>query len=527
MSTQKVRRVRNSAKLLLSLVVLVLFSGVAFLNFYRTNFESLTGPSRVLHWYLLVLAIAVTGSLAAKAIFRSFPIDRIFLVAAALSFMAFSYDEITRLVSHDGIKTLIGNDHLTLFSMLCWAAVTLLLGTLIGIFSRAPVLLPTMALVGLVYVVPATMSLGRALAHPIVMNDPKALALSARRDPNVYWILLDGYPRRDVLQEFFNFDNAPFVDRLKGLHFTVYDRAVASFPETAFSISSTLSMGFPVNGIPPRMPSPAELQRTVRGQNVVVNTFRSMGYHYAHFQNGYDELTACPLEGAICIRGSAQASGGAFEFDEFNIALLSKSPVMDAIAMFTDADRTVEESMFLQGAVHEVTDRLSQLPERGPFFLYAHVLAPHPPIRFKRDCSVRAAAPDLLDWNANEKAAFIDQLICVNDETVTLLHKVVAKDPQAIIVLQSDHGTAFRGQFKKPFDGWDLADRKERFGALNALRMPDVCSDDTQGTVDLVNTFARVLNCVSGSHLPDKVARRFVVSHADMRTVHEYTADSE
>jgi hypothetical protein len=104
MSTQKARRVRNSAKLLLSLVVLVLFSGVAFLNFYRTNFESLTGPSRVLHWYLLVLAIAVTGSLAAKAIFRSFPIDRIFLVAAALSFMAFSYDEITGLISHDGIR---------------------------------------------------------------------------------------------------------------------------------------------------------------------------------------------------------------------------------------------------------------------------------------------------------------------------------------------------------------------------------------------------------------------------------------
>jgi hypothetical protein len=205
MSTQKVGRVRKLAKLLLSFVVLVLFSGVAFLNFYRTNFESLTGPSRVLHWYLLVLAIAVAGSLAAKAIFRSFPIDRISVVTAALSFMAFSYDEITRLVSHDGIRALIGSDHFTLFSILCWAVVTLLLGTLIGIFSRATILLPTMALVGLVYVVPATMSLGRALAHPVVMNDPKALALSARRDPNVYWILLDGYPRQDILQEFFNF----------------------------------------------------------------------------------------------------------------------------------------------------------------------------------------------------------------------------------------------------------------------------------------------------------------------------------
>jgi len=528
MSTQKARLVRRTFKLLLSLVVLVLFSGVAFLNFYRTNFESLVGPSRVLHWYLLVLAIAVVSSLAAKAIFRSFPIERIFLIAAALSFMAFSYDEITRLVSHDGIMALIGGEHFSLFSILCWAVATLLIGSLIGIFSRQAVLMPTMALVGIVYVVPATMSLARALSHPVVVNNPKALALSARRDPNVYWIVLDGYPRRDVLQEFFNFDNAPFLDHLKGLNFSVYDRAVASFPETAFSISSTLSIGFPVDGVPPRMPPPAELQRAVRGQNVVVNTFRSMGYRYVHFQNGYDNLTGCPLEGAICIKGNVQSSASAIQFDEFNIALLSKTPVMDVIAIFSDANRIIEESMFMRGAVHELTDRLSQLPEHGgPFFLYAHVLAPHPPIRFKRDCSVRAAAPDLLDWNSTDKAAFIDQLICVNNEAMTLLDKVVERDPQAIVVLQSDHGTAFRGQFKKPFDGWDRSDLKERFGALNALRMPDVCSDDARGSVDLVNTFARVLNCVSGSHLPDKAARQFVVSHKDMRTVHEYTADIE
>jgi hypothetical protein len=253
-----------------------------------------------------------------------------------------------------------------------------------------------------------------------------------------------------------------------------------------------------------------------------------MGYRYVHFQNGYDNLTECPLEGAICIKGNVQSSGSAIQFDEFNIAVLSRTPVMDVIAMFTDADRSIENSMFLRGAVHELTDRLSQLPEDGePFFLYAHILAPHPPIRFKRDCSVRTAAPDLLDWNAADKAAFIDQLICVNNEATTLLDKVIEMDPQAIIVLQSDHGTAFRRQFKKPFDAWDAADLKERFGALNALRMPDVCSDDTRGTVDLVNSFARVLNCVSDSHLPDKGARQFVVSHADMRTVREYTADTE
>ena len=306
MSSQKARLVRRAFECLLSVIVLALFSGVSFLNFYRTNFESLAGPSRVLRWYFVVLATAIAISLAAKAIFRSFPIHRIFLIAAVLCFMAFSYNEIRVLVSHDPIKALIGAGHFALFSIGCWAVATLLMAGLIGIFSNKAVLMPTMALVGIVYVVPATMSLARALSHPVVINDPSALALTARRDPNVYWIVLDGYPRSDVLQQFFNFDNAPFLEHLSDLNFTVYDRAVASFPETMFSIPSTLSMGFLVDGAgsTPGMPSLAELQRAVRGQNVVVNTVRAMGYRYVHFQNGYDNLTECPIEGAICIRGN-------------------------------------------------------------------------------------------------------------------------------------------------------------------------------------------------------------------------------
>lgn len=214
MSSQKARLVRRAFECLLSVIVLALFSGVSFLNFYRTNFESLAGPSRVLRWYFVVLATAIAISLAAKAIFRSFPIHRIFLIAAVLCFMAFSYNEIRVLVSHDPIKALIGAGHFALFSIGCWAVATLLMAGLIGIFSNKAVLMPTMALVGIVYVVPATMSLARALSHPVVINDPSALALTARRDPNVYWIVLDGYPRSDVLQEFFNFDNGPFVEHL-------------------------------------------------------------------------------------------------------------------------------------------------------------------------------------------------------------------------------------------------------------------------------------------------------------------------
>jgi hypothetical protein len=87
MCLKKARRVHKASKTLLSIVVLALFSGVAFLNFYDRNFEELTGSSRVFRDYLIVLAIAIMASLLAKAMFRSVPIFRIFLVAPSWCFV--------------------------------------------------------------------------------------------------------------------------------------------------------------------------------------------------------------------------------------------------------------------------------------------------------------------------------------------------------------------------------------------------------------------------------------------------------
>jgi hypothetical protein len=533
---QKARLMRRALQLPLPIAVLAVFSGVAFVNFYRLNLDSLVGPSRLIVCYLMVLVAAIVILLIAKAVFRDIPIARIFLVAAVATFMAFHYT---------GIKRLVGGDRPAL-SIACWACVTVLLAYVVGKFSGRKAFLPTMAIVGMIYMVPAVTGLIRARLHYSPPAKPVALPLTARNASNVYWIVLDGYPRADVLKEFFDFDDTPFLNGLRDLDFVVYDHAVASFPETAFSISSTLSLGPLVDetGSPTKIPSISDLSGRVRGRNVVVATMRAMGYRYIHFQNGYDDLTQCPLEGAVCIRGNV---GHWLQFDEFDLALLSMTPLIDAIAL-GNAKLKIDETPFARGAVSDLTDRLADVQASGgPFFLYGHVLAPHPPIRFRRDCSLRPADMDLQRWDAREKPAFLEQLACVNREAIDLVGKIVDSDPQAIVVVQSDHGTAFRGQFqplhdepeiqaghgdaissqlKKPYDAWDALDVKERFGALNAMRMPAVCAEDTAGSVDLVNTFARVLSCISGHRLPDKAARLFVVSHdGDMTDVHEYKRD--
>jgi hypothetical protein len=511
MCSKKANCVHRISKILLSIVVLALFSGVAFLNFYRRNFDELTESSRLVHDYLVVLAIAIVASSIAKAVFRGVPIFRIFLIAAVTVFMAFYYDE---------IKRLTGGGPFAL-SIACWACATILAAFVVGRFSTRTAFLPTMAIVGLVYVATPMTSLIHAHWRPSKPVGAAMVSLVARHPRNIYWIVLDGYPRADVLRQFFDFDNTPFLNGLRDLNFVVYDRAVASFPETIFSISSTLSLGFLADGeSSTRILPQQELYQIVRGQSVVVNTIRSMGYHYIHFQNGYDNLTQCPLEGAICVRGNLARDD---LLDEFDVALLSKTPLIDVIARGS-ANLAIDETPFLRGSVRDLTDKLAEVQAHGgPFFLYGHVLAPHPPIRFRRDCSTRAAAPDLLRWDPADKPAFLEQLICVNTEAIDLLGKIARSDPEAIVVVQSDHGTAFRGQFEKPIDAWDGLDLLERFGALNAIRMPARCAQDAEGSVDLINTFARVLNCISDGHLPDQASRQFVISHADMTSFHEYT----
>ena len=86
---------RKAFQLLLALAVLALFSGTAFVNFYRLNLDSLAEPSRLIGYYLVLLATAIVLSLIARVIFRDAEVTGIFMVAAITTFMMFYYPEIS------------------------------------------------------------------------------------------------------------------------------------------------------------------------------------------------------------------------------------------------------------------------------------------------------------------------------------------------------------------------------------------------------------------------------------------------
>ena len=50
--------------------------------------------------------------------------------------------------------------------------------------------------------------------------------------PDIYYILLDGYPRRDILKAYYQYDNTPFIKQLKDLKFKVLEGGSSNYTRT-------------------------------------------------------------------------------------------------------------------------------------------------------------------------------------------------------------------------------------------------------------------------------------------------------
>jgi hypothetical protein len=62
--------------------------------------------------------------------------------------------------------------------------------------------------------------------------------------PDIYYIVLDGYVRSDILQEMFGFDNSEFIKDLREKGFIVPASNHSNYPVTPLSVSSTLNMDY-------------------------------------------------------------------------------------------------------------------------------------------------------------------------------------------------------------------------------------------------------------------------------------------
>jgi len=331
------------------------------------------------------------------------------------------------------------------------------------------------------------------------------------RRPSIYWIFADSYPNTGVLKEYYGFDNSEFVALLKERGFYVAEESFSNFNLTLASVPSTFNAEYAFeppgnameNGEWKKGQTNSGLFNAVLGDNRSVSFLKQLGYRYVHYDHGWLSAYACGGYEDICIQNKP------FLLSDLETQLLFMAPFQVLVALFDrgssgffhhHVDGATRAGLRGSGTgVPEFGENLAAIEIDDPIFVYAHFMSPHAP--FTNDANCETIDTRFLKSEGEElNALFVGQVQCLNRHFIDLVDGIIARDPEAIIVLAGDHGPRHSVP-KVPrarLDDFGDVRIRESLGILNAIRVPEECAAPLNPRWTLVNTMRLVFACMGG-----------------------------
>lgn len=323
--------------------------------------------------------------------------------------------------------------------------------------------------------------------------------IARAKSPDIFYLQVDGYGRADQLLRVMGFDNQPFLEALKQQGFFVAEKANSSYCQTVLSLGSTLNL----EEIQTLAPSGVAQREDLNGlvdRPRVVRELRRFGYESIALTTGFPGFT---FEGFDLVLQPG------VKMSYFESILLDMTPIRasEALALTQYEQR--------QDALEFGFETLAELGKRTakPRFIFAHILAPHPPFVFRADGSRRPREGPFGFWDGSHfrehfgstdvyRAGYVDQIQWLNRRLLDLIDKL-SKD--CIVILQSDHGSKL-GLDQVSMQKTDL---KEAFGVLAAYRLPEAMGVELPANVRPTNALRAVVSALTGEPLPPLPGRSY------------------
>jgi hypothetical protein len=335
---------------------------------------------------------------------------------------------------------------------------------------------------------PATASTGAGTATP------------ADR-PDIYIIVLDGYARADVLQQYYGYDNTPFLSGLRERGFQVSDASQSNYAWTFLALSSMLNFDYVQPLLGDRLTGEGVDRSAVYGllrDNAAARFLKSRGYQTVQLQSTWG------------------GTGKNEEVDQFipcHAGVFANEylrAVADASWLRVLASKA---SMDIANCHLKNFESLGALASRpGPKFVFAHFLPPHHPYLFDRDGNIQRQAriSDQFEFQKRlweDRAGYLDQLLFMNRRISEVIDRILADTPKPpVILLVSDHGPNIREGLRK------REQRRIRLANLTAAYLPNAPDGTLPADATPVNHLRRVFNVYFDAGLPLRRDRRFASS---------------
>lgn len=315
--------------------------------------------------------------------------------------------------------------------------------------------------------------------------------------PDIYYIILDGYGRADILKEIYNYDNSDFINYLTDKGFYVAHQSNANYPQTYQSISSSLNFNY-INYFSEIMGDESDDRKPLKEMiknNKVYNFLKKNGYLFVAFPASWSGVHK-NLNADIFMRGK-------MDLNEFDNVLINTTPLSMFLGKKIQADAHRKNILY-------TFDHLSDVAKiDSPTFTYVHLLIPHPPFVFNHDgktINPKGVIKGLdgshyFEENPDKeeyKEKYKNQIIFVNKKIKEMINEILNRsDSSPIIILQSDHGPGSMTEWENP----EKTNMKERLSILNAYYLPERGKKLLYESITPVNTFRVIFNCLFDANL--------------------------
>ncbi len=320
------------------------------------------------------------------------------------------------------------------------------------------------------------------------------------RPPDIYYLILDGYGREDVLRDLYDYDNSAFIQGLQARGFYVAGQSHSNYTSTLLSLSSSLNLNYldlSALEFRPGSPNIGALVPLI-SHSYVRSFLEERGYQTVALSNNYTVSSADSADLVI-------SNGGLNNFEHRLVETTLASLV--GFQLYADATRQ---------AIHNSLERPAALHDPNtPRFIFIHVISPHPPFLFGPNGEELPFTGYVGDGSTffggpqNYIPLYTGQMTYLNRLVLTLVDQLQA-DPnyRPVIIIQGDHGPAAY------LDAPGGPCVRERTSILNAYYLPDAAPAQLYDSITPVNTFRVVFNAYFGTQL-DLLGDRTYLSPAE------------
>ncbi len=303
--------------------------------------------------------------------------------------------------------------------------------------------------------------------------------------PDIYYIILDGYGRSDVLKNEYDYDNSDFLNGLRDLGFYVADCSQSNYAQTQISLASSLNFNY-LDALSDRF-VPGSEDRTgldaLIHHGLVRQSLEKAGYKTVAFATGF---LATELSDADYFLSPRRSIGELNEFESLLMETTFARLLLDAntFGMQNSGSELYRERTLF---TLDKLDKLSYI--KGPKFVFAHLVIPHPPYVFGPTGGPVGPADVGTTKTQQGASHYRDQALYVSTRMAEIVPRIIANSATPpIIVIQGDHGPT-------------VASRpRSRMSNLNVYFLPGA-EKSLYPTITPVNTFRVIFNNYFGQNL--------------------------